>query len=259
MKKKDCWVSVIIQLNSVSLVEQRFDIKCIFSVFWIDNKISKSDLDKMDLFREGAVNIGYELPLDPSNIFKNASFIEHIEPPSIQFYDKSKNVIMLKMVLNASLHEHFELDEFPFDSQFLNIKILYNIMHYSVLQIFPKEWIKTIETGGSGHYDRALQVAKMDSITNWEMLEPWFDFRSTRNRLPYTRSSKDEHDYYRFKFALIRLRLQRLPNFFFQQIIIPLFMIVSCSFATFSMDPDEWVGDRLGMYSICYLYNLSNI
>lgn len=64
--------------------------------------------------------------------------------------------------------------------------------------------------------------------------------------MPYTRISKDEHDYYRFKFALIRLRLQRLPNFFFQQIIIPLFMIVSCSFATFSMDPDEWVGDRLG-------------
>lgn len=173
-EKKDCWISVIIQLNAVSLVEQRFDIKCTFSVFWIDHKISSSDLKEMDLFREGAVNTGYELPLNPSNLFKNASLIEHIESPSIEFYDKSKNVILLKMVINASLHEHFELDEFPFDSQFLNIKIEYNIRHYSVLSKFPKEWIKTIETGGSGHYDRPLQIAKMDSITNWQMLTPWY-------------------------------------------------------------------------------------
>eukprot|EP01084_Bolivina_argentea_P059738 109135_1 len=250
--KKDCWLSSVIQLNAISMVHQTFDINAVFHIFWIDSDLTQSQLDKMDLFHDGKINTGYELPLDPMSIFFNASQVDHISDPSIEIYDKNKNVLHLKIAVRVSLHEHFELDKFPFDSQFLNIKVLYNVTHYNVLSVFPKQWIKTIENGGSGHYDRVLQITKLDSLNSWEMLSPWFDFRNTRNRFPYnTNFNNGQHDlfyttekYYRFKFAIIRLRLQRIPNFFFQQIIFPLFLIVTCSFATFSMDPDEFVGDR---------------
>eukprot|EP01083_Nonionella_stella_P154104 496104_1 len=149
-EKKDCWISCGIQLNAISLVEQTFDIKAIFNVFWVDHTQTESDLNKMNLFREGMLNTGYELPLNPSTLFHNASRIDHFQDPSIEIYDKDKHVLHLNISVHASVHEHFEMDEFPFDSQFLNIKMRYNIAHYNLLSVFPKQWIKTIETGGSG-------------------------------------------------------------------------------------------------------------
>ena len=56
---------------------------------------------------------------------------------------------------------------------------------------------------------------------------------------------KDRGDY-NFHFSVIRLRVRREPAFYLVNGVLPLFLVIACSFASFVMPIDEYLGDKLG-------------
>ena len=72
-----------------------------------------------------------------------------------------------------------------------------------------------------------------DSIkTSWHIQKPWFDFRLKRRE-------------YNFHFSVIQLRAQRKPLYYLLNGVLPIFLVVSCSFAQSIITYDDFLGDKL--------------
>ena len=76
-------------------------------------------------------------------------------------------------------------------------------------------------------FDQKFAVRMISSITEYELLEPWVDFSTTQ---PLS----------------IRLRVNRLPAYYFGNIIFPNFLIVAGCFSAFVI-PREDIADRLSV------------
>eukprot|EP01084_Bolivina_argentea_P316299 548232_1 len=236
--KMPCWFSMQMQLVEISMIEELFVLNCHLSIFFKDNKhndfeklFDKNCLSLMQqngnvTFDELNMNVRKKLPFKGSFILNCADI--DIKRCHLEQYDKDKKVWQQYINFNASCAENLELSDFPFDSQFLNIQMVYSYSDYRFLSKCP-DWILDDPQGKYKLFDSdvAIKLTVKDSInTQYKVYAPWIDFGSHR-------------------FGLIRLRVRREPSFYLFNGILPLFLVICCSFASFVMPVDQYLGDKL--------------
>eukprot|EP01083_Nonionella_stella_P265263 898760_1 len=162
--------------------------------------------------------------------------------------DPANKCFHLHFSVICTLSERFELHQFPFDSQFLNIKVPYVITKFNFVTTIP-DWVYPESRYG---YHIPIKCCKHDSVAQWQLLTPWLDMRTDHSSLINPKKK------YQFYFSLIRLSVKRQPDYYLLYAILPLFLIVSTSFAIFSLsnvDGDD-LGDQLG-YLVTLLLTLA--
>lgn len=155
---------------------------------------------------------------------------------SLFIYEKNGTLVHLCFkIKKAIFHQRFECWDFPFDTQFLNIKLLWNTKYFYMKYINNNEatlLINKLYSNDSiniNKYNKCIEVSMKESLTDWTLKQPWIDFRIPK---------------YGHQFGLIKLRVARQPFHYLLHIIFPLFVIEFCSFASFKVTKED-IGDRL--------------
>eukprot|EP01084_Bolivina_argentea_P247060 413365_1 len=265
--RSNAWLSCDIRIDAICNKEQCFTISGWINVIWCEPKYSdlyqmimdcytneanskniwyfENKLNMRILDLREADKISYYLPIDARKIFEQTSVqqVEYMEPPHMIF-DKYTRMIRTEYHIKATLSEHFELFSFPYDKQFLNIKLRWNTDFYHILH-----WI-TGKTDGvpnisqisktfrdkQMYYNRPLKVGVVEELADDVLLhQPWIGLQ---NELEDRRKI--------LRFALIRLRFTRNPTFFALDLLFPLFLIVLSGFSVYAVDVED-VADRLGI------------
>ena len=153
--------------------------------------------------------------------------------------------------VNAVLSEQLELFLFPFDYQFLNIKLRWNFERYSFLDYerdvkVPSRREFWAKRDGYLHAE-PIKISLLDANKDEIKLMPaWIDFREDKLPSEKAKAKQSEKSKANLRFALIRLRISRRPALYITNILFPLLMIVSCSFSIFSISYDN-VHERLAV------------
>ena len=137
-----------------------------------------------------------------------------------------------------------ELSNFPFDAHFLNIQIEYRDMYFFVKKC--PQWITRYEKDLPRDVHKPIEQSTADAVKGqWIMKKPWMDLRVERKG-------------YDFRFGLIRMRAQRDPTFRLLNGVMPLFLVISCSFAEMALPTAEYIGDKLSfivtLLLVCFLH-----
>eukprot|EP01084_Bolivina_argentea_P004828 9143_1 len=165
--RPECWLSTELRLDSYSVKEELFTITGWINVHWkwTDNVPELAeDLMKMNYVDAEAKNETYKikmdengpkmveisdlreseitalLPIDATKIFNLQSLdsIEHIDPPFLE-YNKQSEVFHTQYYVKASLNEDLELFAFPFDRQFINVKLRFQFKNFHLLDYKYKD------------------------------------------------------------------------------------------------------------------------
>eukprot|EP01084_Bolivina_argentea_P021573 40087_1 len=263
-KVRKAWLATEIHLTSINLRDQTFDIRAWINVFWKDNTLLEYLLEhKKEEFHgaEKYVNHrqfericnNYSLPIKPHNPFLN--MVERSDEVNSRVWlDPANKCFHLTFCVTCTLSERFELNEFPFDAQFLNIKVPYTVNKYRFITEMPK-WVFPQSRYG---YHIPVKCCKHESVSQYELLSPWLDMRVEHSFFNSNEKSQ-------FKYSLIRLRVKRKSSYYLLYIMLPLFLIISTAFSIFALtDPEaDSLGDQLGylvtlLLSIAaYLYSIS--
>ena len=280
-----CWLNCDLRLDEINNKGQYFVISGWINVKWREPQhtdlyqllincydLKETDLDRKNVWHFGgnkikmrvsdlreADKISYYLPIDPRSIFEQTSVkdVVHRGAPHLVF-DRFTGMASTEFNVQATLQEHFELFVFPFDKQFLNIKLRWNLDFYKILSWKEDVGKKNVgKQGKDGHthlvpkidgledetarnikfyYDHPFKIDVIEDIKDDILLhEPWV---CLHERL------EDDKDPARF--ALISLRFTRNPTYFVFNILFPLFVIVICGFSVFAIPSDE-IADRLSV------------
>ena len=112
------------------------------------------------------------------------------------------------------------------------MQLIYRIDHYFFLGECPS-WISELPHT-EYFYEEAIKLSVKETIkTQWSIEQPWVDLRQKRGR-------------FAFPFSLVKLRVRRKPIFYLLNGVLPLFLVVACSFAQFVMPSESNIGDKLG-------------
>eukprot|EP01083_Nonionella_stella_P097271 273400_1 len=251
--KIPCWMSLDVHLVDIILQSQQFvingwlvvyfkDINNDFSVLFHKNALQTFHEQGYMDYDDLNVSIRKQLPLKQSFLL-NATNIE-LKRSRLELEDQEQNIWKLYFRFNAFCADHFNLSTFPFDSQFLNLQILYRVQDFYFLSQCPP-WVLNDTKNKIFQTHKPIKLSVKDSIkSQWRILEPWIDFRSERTKE------------YNFHFSVIRLRVSRDPVFYLVNGILPLFLVIACSFAQFVMPIDEYLGDKLA-YIITLLLTMA--
>eukprot|EP01084_Bolivina_argentea_P263635 446292_1 len=214
--------------------------------------IGKQDYIKLTKYIDTMQKKQYVFPFVSSSsrehkfiVFKNITEYELIGTNPVELdYNINNHVFKLHINFRCKLYECFENSDsaFPFEWQFLNAQIPYIINEYSFSSTCPdfvkrayfheKYWKNALDI-----WKHSILARKRDNVDEWKLLSPWIDLR--QERLDYN---------YEFYFGLIKYRVVRNPNFYMLYIILPLCLMVSCSFAILLpiwTQSDESISDRL--------------
>jgi len=179
-----------------------------------------------------------ELDVRKKLLFNMTSFLHNahhldVRKCHLELHDEEEAVWKLYIHFHASCAERMELDQFPFDAQFLNMQLMYRTDDYFFLSECP-EWLKKDDRHLLFNTHRPIKLTVKDSLkSQWKIEEPWIDMRQDRGD-------------YNFPFSLIRLRVRREPAFYLFNGVLPLFLVIVCSFASFVMPVEEFLDGKLG-------------
>eukprot|EP01083_Nonionella_stella_P074650 202570_1 len=287
--RANAWLSCDLRLDDIKIKEQNFTISGWINVIWKEPKHSplynalkecydaskeskfpdvwaqtvwhyrvrkKPKMRVLDLRK--MPKITYFLPIDACRIFDQLSqqWVKYKDPPYLVF-DGETGVVRTEYHISAQLSQHLALGWFPFDKQFLSIKLRWNVDYYKILhwetgyrksEDKPKDpnlpnipKIKDIDESvrfQNMFYDAPLKISVIEQLLGDIVLhEAWIGMATA---LEYREQAMG------LRFALIRLRFTRNPNYFMVEILLPLFLIVLSGFSVFVIPVDD-VGDRLGV------------
>eukprot|EP01084_Bolivina_argentea_P154634 269518_1 len=254
--KIKCWFSGEINLLKIDQTNETFTIFAYMNMYWKDKQlfeeIKKTQFEPNDALVQTKDTITLKGEVWDKTFWKLRHITKNMLPiggkymfpneATKRYFDFTlKNVNCksnwhLFYQLEMSFNEHLELNNFPFDKQFLNVKI--GIKDEFQFVDKPMHWIPD-------QYDnrRLLKVYCGDTVkTQWNLLSTWVDFTAE------TRA--------KFEFALIRLRVVRKPLLYIIQGILPLFLIVTVSMFVVFLDATDDLSDKLA-YLITVLLTLS--
>eukprot|EP01084_Bolivina_argentea_P318433 552228_1 len=224
-KPTDVYSWFEITLQEINLPAQTFKAVIEVHLFWQDynlpNMIAEEEFDDFDLHDD-------YVPVKMSEIFENKVDCGVTGDPTFQYY-KDTGTIYMMFVVDCTFVERMELQRFPLDRQFLNME--FNAMIEPAIET-EGEWNWILEypewmPNELKKYNQTFAVRMLSSITEYELLEPWIDFSGQQ---PLS----------------IRLRVNRLPAYYFGNIIFPNFLIVAGCFSAFVI-PRGDIADRLSV------------
>jgi len=162
--------------------------------------------------------------------------------------EKKENMVLFWQYLyfRGTFDEFFEMEEFPFDKQFLNVPFKYHSSKWEAvakaselgvgdLYLFRNEK----EKGNAASLSQPVNCKLIDSVwtKEWQLLDPWLVFAGVENT--------SAHD-----FALIKLRVVRKPLHIIWFTLLPVFLITSCIFVIWALvggDPIDEMNNRLAV------------
>ena len=167
---------------------------------------------------------------DRLSLFKNALDFKLIGSKPVDLdYNINHQVFKLQHEFRVKLYECFEnnQDDFPFEWQFLNAQISYRINQYSFNKKIPKfvkeaYCFKDYWKDAEAIWKHSALVRKLDSVEEWKLLKPWVDLRGDCDSYGHE-----------FAFGLIKYRVRRNPHYYMLEIVLPLFLMVTCVFHVF--------------------------
>lgn len=126
---------------------------------------------------------------------------------------------------SVTIEGNFDLRQFPFDSQQLQIEI---------------ESLAWSEEYLVFHEDEALiGFSDTFNLPEWD----WNPETDLSTHIESVREIRDDHEFSEF---VVDLTVHRLPNFFIIKVLMPMALIVALSWAVFWMD-ESALGERLGI------------
>jgi len=277
------WLSAELRLDDHSIKDQTFVISGWINVSWIWRN-APSELRTFQQDKNGEIgpshmimytdskghqvvkvnnllksSLSYYLPIDATKVFYQPSLLDvkHIDDP-VLYYNKETCLAHTQFYVSAQLLEQLELFLFPFDKQFLNIKLRWNTDYYRILDYddeterripieenwWGEEGDQTLKRNKELYYDQPIKVSLQEVLTHEVDLLPCWVVARTRHSKYAVNQSTVVQEWPNLRFALIRLRIQRNPIYFITNVLFPLFVIVACSFSIFAIDLDD-TGSRL--------------
>ena len=139
--------------------------------------------------------------------------------------------------------ERMELERFPVDRQFLNIKLMGrsgdeegNFVWITSKGEDHPEWVPEDVRGTD-----QIQARLGPAVADYQMFSPWADF----NILDQPRIGQyhclDEQPPFKLRF-----RVQRYPGFYVGSIIVPMVLIIVCCYSSLAVPPSD-IADRLSV------------
>lgn len=165
-------------------------------------------------------------PINLQSMFENAIKCELIEPPVFR-YNSNTQVVSETIHFAATLSEELELDRFPFDRQYLTLRLCLRTTKYVLLSEPPSY----VPNG----YDMRTMVSYTcsPSIAGWTGKSPVVGFCRAAG----------QSDDLRITFSL---RMERHFTFWLYNVVFLMFCIVSLTPMTFSIPPDA-IADRMSI------------
>eukprot|EP01084_Bolivina_argentea_P215906 366657_1 len=157
-------------------------------------------------------------------MFKNTSEIESVNAKkeiSRILYRPQDKLFIQYLHFKGLFHEDFEFKWFPFDKQFLNIKINYNNENFKFTNDFNTiERDKKFDVGFAikRMKEQKVRVKLGESVTEYNVKDPWLDLNNKKH-----------------KFCVVKLRVVRKSNFYIFSNLMPLFIIIFCTFGIIAM------------------------
>ena len=140
----------------------------------------------------------------------------------------------------------------------MNLQIVYRVSDHYFLKTCPS-WIKR-DDNEEYEYDanEPIKLVVKDTVrTQWDILSPWIDFRSERGEDNGPKQSSDSSNpKFNFPFSVIRLRVKRKPVYYLVNGVLPICLVITCSFAAFVLPVEDKLAEKLS-YIITLLLTLT--
>ena len=136
--KTDLWLSLRTHLISIDVVQQTFEVDTWLNLFWVDFDILQKGGSYINE-KKGLIEIlddGENQPIKLDSIFESPKEFEIIGNPLFSF-NAQTGVISATIHIKATLFETIEIERFPFDRQFLTIRLCIRTLEYNCLMIPP--------------------------------------------------------------------------------------------------------------------------
>ena len=220
------WFEVTLQ--KIDVPNQTFDASIEIHLFWKDKNLPN---EFPNYQTEDFIIHNDYVPIKMNEIFENKTQSIITVQPQFRYFEKG--IIYMFFVVECRFAERMELHRFPLDRQFLNIQ--FNALRHPLtndqgdwcwILKYPK-WMPSALDSTFKHKTYAVRM--LSSITEYQLLDPWINYATNENQ-PY----------------LIRLRVNRKPAYYFGNIILPNFLIVSGCFSAFVV-PKEKNVDRFSI------------
>eukprot|EP01083_Nonionella_stella_P283914 966386_1 len=172
-----------------------------------------------------------DAPFKLSEIFENKVW-ERRRTPTYKYYPETSTIHM-KTLVSVEFVERMELQRFPMDRQFLAMEFngwtgidpTQKRFNWNWI-LNPPDWVTKKK------YRTPFAVRMLSSVTEYGLETPWIDFHCEQP-------------------LEIRLRVERLPGYYFGSIILPNSLICAAAFSalTIPIDDDDpkFIPDRLAV------------
>jgi len=164
-----------------------------------------------------------DVPVKIAEVFENKISHNFENTPTYKYFPET-SCLQMTWVSECVFTERMELNRFPLDRQFLNM--LFN--GWTKTDKVNWNWVMIAPDWVPKEFHKPIFVRMVSSITEYELLSPWVDF------------SMDEAP------MKIRLRVDRIPSFYFGNVVFPNFLIVAGCFSAFVIPAND-VADRLAL------------
>eukprot|EP01083_Nonionella_stella_P084040 232522_1 len=237
------WIQSTVSLINVDGVEEQFNINAFISIYWKSSipptesdELSKP-LNLLNLDEPKKEKLAYKTPIpfaliEPDWFFENGS-IDPDQKPIITkatLHDKGNDIWYIELKIAGYFAETLELKNFPFDAQFLNIKLKLNRSDYfypaTLPQWFPDKDKAWFEEWGINPEKSLIATILDPANKEWVLLPPWVD---------YGMKGAENRKYKNGRYSLIRLRVKRKYQHYVYYNILPIMLINGLSFITISM------------------------
>jgi len=219
----------IFQIGEVDTVACTFAAHFYVTATWSDPKLTIKELNKDGNGRQAQSDI-IEKSFDPKIMFMNTAGVPEIEDLVCpKFYrEKSKRgpknalVFSCRYGVTARFHEQFELKDFPFDKQPLNI-VISSDNHDDVINLY-------------GYDDESLVRKEFMVLNEYEMSKKIMSCRARTVR-------NHGHGY---PLLYTGVFVERNYGYYLWNVFLPIFLITLMSVTTFVVPLDQ-VADRCGV------------
>lgn len=230
LEQRDTFLHLRCTVMEIDTTTHQFIIESKLTFYW---KTEASDVEEVDDGNLAIKDNGSNLPVDDGHLFengrRNTSFHTHDDHLT---YDPETKLVSWTLEVMATLSEVFELNEFPFDRQFLTV----------IMKIRP-EW-KLLAEQPSWVPDKLPGIfgGRMSSgLLSYDMNTPLINFDDPE--APHA-----------------IMRVERIVAYYLPNMILPVFLIVGLTVTAFSIDG---LSDRMQLVPtllltlIAFKYSLS--